>query len=297
MRKNLFFILLFAVSVFFCVNAKCQITEHKSTSNTKVRVASYPEYKPFSYTYDEYNMIRRNIFEEAVNSVLKESNVELEYMQYEDYNKNIDNFQNGKIDIMFGIYNETQTDVKLFDNTDYLFPALIYNQVNLVMLPENKDKIKNMDDLKNLKGLYLEEDFLTDYVYSKMEEYGVQKEKDSYLAYKKLFLGEADYIIGSYYFHYVKTLELGLKDFVSFSKKPLWSMPMFIGLSKASGKYNRLKTALYKKVTDPKMKTMVEKSLKQYIRDIEEKSIGVVPPTFVSEYSKVIIDSDKKEEK
>ena len=130
-----------------------------------------------------------------------------------------------------------------------------------------------------------------------MEEYGVQKEKDSYLAYKKLFLGEADYIIGSYYFHYVKTLELGLKDFVSFSKKPLWSMPMFIGLSKASGKYNRLKTALYKKVTDPKMKTMVEKSLKQYIRDIEEKSIGVVPPTFVSEYSKVIIDSDKKEEK
>ncbi len=293
MKKKLSLFFYFALFCCLCSDVKSQVTEHKDTKTTKILATSYPDYKPFSYV-DGEDVV--NVFEKAIFDILNSNNIVAEYDTKNVYQQNIDNLQKGEVDIMFGIYNETQTDIKMFHNTEYMYPAVLQNPVSLVMLPKHKNKIKNVDDLKNTKGVYFKNDYLTDFVVNKMNEFGVKPEEDAFSVYQKLFLGEIDYIVGSYYFLYVQALEMGVKNYVSFSKKAIWTMPMFIGVSKSSKKYNRLKITLSKKIPNKEVSMQVEKALKNTVRKIEEKSIGVVPPTFVLKSENVILNDNQEKD-
>ena len=111
--------------------------------------------------------------------------------------------------------------------------------------------------------------------------YDIQPEENVEKVYEKLFLGEIDFIVGGYYYHYIQAIKLGLKDYISFSKKPLWNIPMFIGLSQKSPNYKRLKILLSKKIVDKSFSEDVEKELKNHITELELNSVGVVPPSFI----------------
>ena len=188
-----------------------------------------------------------------------------------------------------GLYNETQIGYKKFDHIEYMFPAVIQNPVSIITLNNPKNKITNINDLKKLNGVYLSNEYFSDYVLDRFKYYDIQPVNNGLEAYKKLFLGQVDYIIGSYYYHYVFSLQNGIKNYLSFSKKPIWNMPMFIGIAKKSQNYNRLKILLSKKITEQAFSQKIKDELKKHVREFEQKNIGVVPPSFVLEQNENIL--------
>jgi len=280
--KVFFKIVLISASILlFEKNAISQVTEHSSFDNIIVQVTSYNDFKPFSYAYKKKNHVYNYcVFEEPLNKILKLNNIKTKFYSNKSYNENIQDLKEGKSDILLGMYNETQSKVKIFSHIEYLYPAILQNPVHLITIPGNK-KITQINDLKKLKGHYISKEFFSDYVLEKFNDYGITPIDDILQAYEKLFLGEIDYIVGSYYYQYVQALQYGLKNYISFSKKPLWTMPMFIGISKKSDNYNRLKILLSKKINEKSFLEDIENELKNHIQAIETNTIGIVPPTFV----------------
>lgn len=57
---------------------------------------------------------------------------------------------------------------------------------------------------------------------------GIKEAKDYPEAYRQLLSGEADYVVGTYYPSQIELYKLGIRDYVVYSKAPVWKMPMFI---------------------------------------------------------------------
>ena len=281
-------IIFSAIIVFFLTffsienNVYSQVTEQISNKKINICATSYPDYIPLSYIYQINNdAIFYNIFEEPLQNILNESNVSVKLQSNLTYMDNIYATKKGQCDLLLGMYNETQNEIKEFEQIEYLYPAIISNPINLIMLPGNVSKIRSMNDLKKLKGVYISKEYFSDYIMEIFENYDIQPEENIEKVYEKLFLGEIDFIVGGYYYHYIQAIKLGLKDYISFSKKPLWNIPMFIGLSQRSPNYKRLKILLSKKIVDKSFSEDVEKELKNHITELELNSVGVVPPSFI----------------
>ncbi len=285
--KKILHIVVFLITFFSIEKTTyAQVTEHHNNSRLKVYTTSYPDYKPFFYKIDVGNYKEYVSFlTDFISDILSTNNIYTDFSTLDTYEDNIQSLKEGNHDLLVGVYNETNTDVKVFEHIDYMYPAFLQNPVNLIMLPKNVSKIKSMEDLKKLKGVYVAEEYFSDYVYAQLDKLNVEKADNTLNAYKDLFSQKIDYIIGSYYYHYIQSVELGIKDYISFSKKPIWNMPMFMGISKRSKNYQRLKVLLYKKVASPDFSNTIKEKLKEHIKEIETKSIGVVPPTFISDYN------------
>lgn len=297
MKKYFIFFLLFFINICTCnKQAYCQITEQKSNLHLDIKASSYPDYEPFSYPeYTSDFIYIDTIFNNAVSKILETNNIKTYVVSYDTYNDNIQGAKNGKFDLLFGIYNETHTEYKQFENIEYFYPAGIQNPIHLIMLPDNISKIKSTTDLKKLKGIYIQKEYFSDYLHKIFTENNIQPVDTPLIAYEKLFLGEVDYIIGSYYYNYVQALKLGLKDYISFSKKPLWTMPMFIAISLKSKNYSRLKSLISKNITKQSFAKDIEESLKNIVKKYEEKNIGIVPPLFVLQQNDALTPADEKQ--
>lgn len=297
--RNFANIIIFLLAFFSLEkNVYSQISEQKSNKKAIICATSYPDYIPLSY-YDDKNGFY-NIFEKALKDILHTNNLSIQIYTQPTYVENIQKTKTGNCDLLLGIYNETQNKIKEFEQIEYLYPAIIQNPINLVMLPSNISKIKSMNDLKKLKGIYISKEYFSDYILEVFSNYDIKPEENANKAYEKLFLGEIDFIVGGYYYNYIQTIKLGIKDFVSFSKKSLWTMPMFIGLSKKSPHYKRLKILLSKKIIDKSVSEQVEEEIKRKISIIETDYIGIVPPSFILKQDKNILtpaDETNKDKK
>ena len=98
------------------------------------------------------------------------------------------------------------------------------------MLNGKQSTIGSYEDLKKLKGIYVSQEYFSDYVLERFSDLNITSVDSVEDAYEKLFLGQVDYIVGSYYYQYVAAIQNGVKNYLSFSKKPIWHMPMFIGI-------------------------------------------------------------------
>lgn len=289
-------IFIFVLAFFYQIkNVYSQVTEQKSNERAIVCATSYPDYKPLSYTYTKnHNDIFYNVFENYMKNILMENNLVISLETNKTYKENVHQTIRGKCDLLLGMYNETQNKIKEFEQIEYIFPAVLNNPINLIMLPDNVSKIKNFDDLKKLKGVYISKEYFSDYIYEVLSNYGIEPEEDVKKAYEKLFLGEIDFIVGSYYYHYIQSVQLGLKDYISFSKKSLWKIPMFIGVSQRSKHYKRLKLLLAKKFINSSTSEIIEEEIKNVIKEIETNNIGIVPPSFVLQQdSNVLTPADE----
>ena len=284
MFKKSLFIAFFACFIAFSSNS--QVTEQKTYKYLEVFTTSYPDYKPFSYINEDDDLY--TIFSKALNEALLFNNIHTKYETTDTFDQNLEILRKGLFSILVGMYNETHTDLKKMDHIEYLYPAVLQNPVSLITI-NNKSKITNINDLKKLKGVYVSEEYFSDYVLKKFKFYNVQPVENSLEAYKKLFLGQVDYIIGSYYYHYIYSIQNGIKNYISFSKKPLWHMPMFIGISKKAKDYNRLKSLLSKKITDPLFSQKIKEELKERVKIFEQNNIGVVPPSFILEQNENVL--------
>ena len=80
---------------------------------------------------------------------------------------------------------------------------------------------------------------------------------------------------------YGKTIEMGLKGYVSFSTKALWDMPMFIAISKDMKNAKTVHELFRRLVANPDFAENMKKNLKIIMKEKEEQSQGVVPPMYV----------------
>ena len=281
MKKLFLYSLLVMLNVSFVTPSHSQVTETKSKEKFEILVTSYPDYEPLSYKVfvGRYKTLK-NVFSDTIQEILGE-NITVSPETGNTFSDNQDYLKEGTFDMFLGLYNETHTETKNFEHMDYLFPAIASNPIHIITLPEKSSQIKSFEDLTNLKGVYISKEYFSDYIEQTLKNYNIEYSTDLFDTYRKLFLGEIDYIIGGYYYHYVNAIRLGLKDYVSFSKKPIWTIPMFAAISKKSKHYNSLKTLLLNKIKDKSVEQKIKQSIKNAIEEEERNNIGIVPPKFV----------------
>lgn len=279
MKKICFFILLIMQFVPAWCGAQTMVTTKMSSSVKSIKLTSFPDYAPISYVAedDRGHDYLRTIFNEPLQEFAQLGNFKLEYNVMEDYDNAVSMVRRGELDVLLGIYYGT----KKYEGLEYIYPAVLNNPVNVIMMPQNTAKVKNTEDLKALKGVYSQEEYFSDYMLKNFASFNIKPVESTLAAYEKLFTGEVDYIVGTYYYNYVKACEFGLKNYVSFSQMAMWSMPMFIGVSKTAPDYKRISALLKKAVTKPEFLQKLNIALKAEVKKIELNSQGVVPPEFV----------------
>lgn len=277
--KKVLWMLLFLLQIFpFDVSAQSIVTNKKESRTSTINITSFPDYFPIGYTAKEGNyQILETVFTPAMKQIATAGNLEFEYVLKKNYDDAVTDVRRGKIEILLGMYYGTRR----YSGLEYIFPAVLNNPVYIIMRPENIDKVSKPEDLKNLRGLYIAQEYFSDYMRDNFKNYNIKPIKTALEAYEKLFTGEADYIAGGYYYNYAEICRLGLRDYVSFSKTPLWNMPLFIGVSKASRQHAKIGKLLKQFAADEKFQQSINDTLKELIYRVEVESQGVVPPMFV----------------
>lgn len=281
MKKFLFCFFASFCFMAYASYAQFMVTEEKSQSRINLVYSSFSDYAPIAYFHKPKKNLGhlQTIFSEALEKLATQSYWNLFDQNFDSFESAQKAFEKGEIDLFLGNYYD--------DNerryADYIYPAVLNNPIHVIILPRNQEKIKTTEDLKNLKGVYVATEHFSGYMLNNFKLYNISPVASALEAYEKLFTGKIDYIIGSYYYNYVQASLLGLKNEVVFSKAALWNMPLFLLVSKAS-KYNeRFKRTLSKYVMNPAFKAMVEKSLRDKVREFEIIGQSVVPPSFVRE--------------
>lgn len=245
----------------------------------QIMATSFPDYEPFSVTTakgtsgDELH----TVFDDAFKLFSEENRLEYLTVSYPSYQEAVNMVRQGETDILLGSYYGS----KIYSGLEYVYPAVLHNPIHVVMLPDQISKISAVDDLSKLRGIYIQSEYFSDYMLQNFKNYNISSVPTPYEAYEQLFTGKIDYIIGSYYFNYVYALKTGLKDYVAFSKSTLWNMPLFVSVSKASKRGISIKNALTRFFEKGTFSQAVSKALEDYIHQLENQSIGIVPPKFV----------------
>ena len=247
---------------------------------TTIRCTGFMDYPPFGvYTIRQlkYNQSRReytSIFSNMTVDFFNAHSLHPEFVSDTDYADLVRQVRAGDIDVIFGIYYGT----KIYDGLDYVIPAVADNPVTIIMLPERVGEIRQLSDLKKLKGGQFADDRFSGYVQKELKEFQVQTESDTTEMFKKLYNKKIDYIIASYYLGVVKASELGLLNKLSFSKQAVWNMPLFIGVSKASKYHDSLLRSLTAYVEKKENRDKFSRDLQDIVREYERKSLRTVPP-------------------
>ena len=287
MRKLISFLILTVLLLGVSLNAHAQARTEplKPTSRYKATFAGFTDYPPFGTlrnnnrgekTYIDY-------FDSAFMPFVSEA-LEAEGFFFESTNVVVVPYRDwlndvieGKRDILFGAYHDT----KMYKGLEYVMPALISNSIMVIMLPERIDNVKSVNDLAKLKGAIGSNEKLTDYVAREIKKLNVTEMDNQHQMFEKLFNEEIDYILSGHYTGMMMTAELGLREYVAFSKTALWTMPMFLGVSKYSQRGPNILKALRKASEKSGAKERVKKDFDDMIRQMESRHAGKVPPEYV----------------
>ena len=274
------------ISFLFCFmmanQASAVVNFDKKERNLSLNYTSFMDYPPFGEyivtpqqwgpAIESYETVFGTFAREFFSSL----GVHHRLITDTDYDNLVRRVRAAEADIIFGVYYGT----KKYDGLDFVLPAVIDNPVVLMMLPHNVDKVKSLDDLKKLKGAVFAQDKFNDFVKAKIENYDVIKERDSLEIFRKLFMGEIDYIFVSYYFGVAQSSNLGLRHKLSISKQAIWNMPMFIGVAKASPHHKSLLQSLMKFADKEQNRQLLNDALANKVKEYEQKSLRITPPIF-----------------
>ena len=119
-----------------------------------------------------------------------------------------------------------------------------------------------------------------------MKNLNLEKIDNSYDLYGKLLRGEIDYIFTTYWFGSIEMMKLGVRDLVTLSKKSIWSMPVFIGISKISMERDYLSHNLTQWLSRPEVREKIKNRAIEILQKVEEETRGTVPPSYISEQPK-----------
>ena len=281
--RRIAYILAFLISVnmlIINVYAFVDTTKEEKSSGEKLFVTTFNDYEPFGKLVSELDIYGfESIFTPEIVKFAKNKNYVIEPRGLKsNHITNVRAVRSGKIDLIVGAYSLT----KLYSGLELIYPAMITNPISVAMMPEKIEQIKMVEDLKGLKGIRIKDELFNDYVEGILTKFKVETAENAYVAYEKLFVGDVDYVIGGYYYLLAEAIKIGVRNYVSFSRKPLWEIPVFIGVSKTT-KAN--KKMLIKFLTawsnTPSVKENIKQNLRNYMENLEMKYDGVVPPMFI----------------
>ncbi len=286
------FLKIFAGLFIVCLALNAQafsiFSKKTADSDVKIVVTSYPHFYPLGYTdFDSRGKpVQKTIFSEAIKTYFPLDGYTIEYKPFETKKDAAMATRQGHADVFLGAYYDSDG----FEGVEFVFPAVFNNPVHVIMMADKISSVKNLQSLRDLKGVYSLEDQFNDYMLQTFEKLNVKPIATTQDAYKALILGEVDYIFGTYYYHYAHLVENGLKNYVAFSKTPLWNMPLFIAVSKASEKVKAISAQFKKLLSTNAFRNKVLQDLKEQIKTLEIQSQGVVAPLYVKE----IVDQNQE---
>ena len=241
----------------------------------KVFITGFDNYEPWG-TYNAKEMTFDTVFTDFITAMDNRYNMRLHLNFESDYNERVREVRRGDIDLIFGIYYDTET----YEGLEYIYPAVTSNPITIVMLPERITKVKNIDDLKSLKGARHTGEKWSDYVDAQVKSFDIVEVSNSYELYGKLFRGEVDYLFIGHYFGQIEAIKLGIENEVSFSKNVIWDMPLFVGVSKMTEKRGFLRGVIQKLSEDPNAKAKIQERIQEEIERCREENRGTVPPSY-----------------
>lgn len=260
-------------------NASAQLVKAEAEEFKENIVATgFLDYPPVGYVtnIDANTRELHSVYQEVIEDLQQKTGRTIRYNTNADYKELVKQVRGGEIDLILGVYYETQ----LYEGLDLVFPSMLNNPISIILLPKNGNNLKNMEQLKTLKGGISDREHLSDYVKDELKDYNVEHFDNSYDMFEKLFTGKIDYVFASHFYGIVESSKLGLRDKLSFSKQIIWNMPLFFGVSKLSDSRNFLTGKLSSYSENPKNKEKLEKYLAKIIYEIELSNRGVVPPAY-----------------
>ncbi len=271
-RKTLLLAVL-AVFLGHTAAAQVQFGVPKKISSSILRTASFPDYYPLGRTTSGHY---EGLFDEFLLDFRTFANFTAELFRDDDYVETIRRGAKGRADIILGMYSDTS----IYGDLKFIYPAAIDNPVHLVMLPSRIGEIKKISDLKNMKGAIDSREHWSDFVRDQMENFNLEKVDNSYDLYGKLMRGEIDYIFTTYWFGMAEMMKLGVQNLVTVSKKSIWNMPIFIGISKISVEREYLSHNLTQWLSKPEVRNKIKQRAIDILHQIEEENKGTVPPSY-----------------
>lgn len=276
---------LIALFIFLAISpAKAvNMVQIQSYLNVPIRILGLPDFPPFAY-YErtDSGYIFHSIFLKSVVKILEKYNVEttvikVNYDLAENVKLLLVKAKSGDAEMFIGAYSDT----KLFSGLDVVYPAVISNPIHLITLQETTEKVKNYGDLRNLKGVVSKTEYFSDFVLRKFKELNISYVESPFEAYEMVITGKADYMMGSLYYNRIMASRLGVGDYLTYSKNPIFKIPFFISLSKMMPVLSEYKKVLSEEFSKPEFAMAVKKEILEEVNKEIDKNSGVVPPSFI----------------
>ncbi len=195
-----------------------------------------------------------------------------------NYADSVIDFERGVLqntDARFGVYYQDMP----YSRNQYVYPAFFENKVYIITSAKTKLSLSGKAELKNYKGVYAANDKLPDYVVKEFASLGMEKAESWELAFEKLLTGNADYMAASYYPGLLAAYKLGIRDYITYSKNPVWKIAMFLRVTPKI-----MKTPVMAKIKaylkSPRYKKVREEAFEELIQIYKKNTEGIVPPTF-----------------
>ena len=277
MKKFGIFVLLFAL---FAPRAEAVNMVTKETYfDGVVKMTGLPDYPPFAYY--ENGVLTGALVQPTIDAMRNQGvNIERQTCSEEDI-KNpkilITYARSGDIPLFAGAYANTS----LFSGLSMLYPAAVTNPIHIITLYDKaEENIKTEEDLAKLRGVISTSEYYNDFILKKIKKLNVEFVDTPFDAYKKVILGQADYMLGSLYYNRIMISRLGLGAYLTYSNRPVFKMPIFVAMSKVTPYLSLYIEAFKEEFSKPEYARKVKEEIIRIIKDETAKNAGVIPPSF-----------------
>lgn len=273
--------------MFIATSAKAvNMVEVKSYLNIPLRAIGLPDFPPFAnYEGNRDNGYTfHSVFTKPLTEILNKYGVTFSVpIMSSEWVDNVKlllvKAKSGEAEVFIGAYSDT----KLFSGLEVVYPAVVSNPIHIITLPETQERIKNLGDLRKLRGIACKSEYFSDFVLRKFKEMNVKYVDTPYEAYEKVITGEVDYMLGSLYYNRIMASRYGVEEYLKYSKNPLYKIPFFIALSKVMPLLSEYKKVLKDEFEKPEFANKVKMEILRAVNEEVDKNIGVVPPSFIKE--------------
>jgi len=236
--------------------------------------------KHFPFSSSEQGSIFTKIFEQTAE---KAQVYILTYCDDNHYTDVVTEFERGHTEspnALFGVYYEEVP----YSQNQFIYPAFFTNDVHVIFAKERKLDIKEKSNLKDYRGVHVTTDTISKTVKKEINSLGVKEVESFPQAFEELLTGKADYMVASYYPSLIELYKLGIRNYVAYSKTPIWKMPMFIKVDAKTRQDPRIKE-FEKYLKSRSYKEKREKAFAELLEIYKRNTEGVVPPTYTNSFS------------
>lgn len=244
-----------------------------------ITIAGLPDYPPFAFY--ENNKLAGALIGPTI-EIMKNQGItivpaEIDQEERQDARIILTGTRSGKIQLFAGAYANTSS----FNGLNMLYPAAVTNPVHIFTLYDKKEEnIRSVDDLKELRGVVSKTEYFNDFYLKKLQELNIELVDTPFDGYKKVIMGEADYMLGGLYYNKIMIARHGLGDYLTYSQTPLFKMPIFVAISRVTPYLSLYIEAFKTEFSKPEYATRVKEEIIRIINEETIKYSGVVPPSF-----------------